>query len=333
MPRRTARDAPPARAPHPANGGAIRIVLAPVVIAEERGSFVGLQNHQRAAWSPTRSWRRVVLVAVLGAALLTGCSAETQAEWKRGAMPEPASEQGEHILDLWQGAWIAALITGVIVWGLIFWVVVRYRRRNDDEIPVQTRYNLPLEIFYTVAPIIMVIVFFAHTVKVQDTVLKDTEQDHTIAVVGQQWSWTFNYTGEDAVGDKNVYTSGTGSQIPTLVLPVDETVQFDLYSPDVIHDFGVPGFLMKMDVIPGRINHYEITPTTTGTFRGKCYELCGVYHSRMLFNVEVVTAEEYDAYLQGLEEDGFVSEDIVIGGEGARTQVGLDEFLDEEVAE
>ena len=88
-------------------------------------------------------------------------------------MPEPASAQGEHTLALWQGAWIAALVTGVVVWGLIFWVVVRYRRRSDDEIPMQTRYNLPLEIFYTIAPIIMVIVFFSHTVKTQNIVLDE----------------------------------------------------------------------------------------------------------------------------------------------------------------
>ena len=61
------------------------------------------------------------------------------------------------------------------MWGLIFWVVVRYRRRSDDEIPVQTRYNLPLEIFYTIAPIIMVVVFFYHTVDVQNAVLDDTD--------------------------------------------------------------------------------------------------------------------------------------------------------------
>ena len=120
-------------------------------------------------------------------------------------------------------------------------------------------------------------------------------------IVGQQWSWTFNY----GIGEKGdcevtpnstefpyssyVHDSGTGSQIPQLYLPVDVTTRFNLHSPDVIHDFGIPGFLMKMDVVPGRVNHYSITPTRTGDFRGKCYELCGVYHSRMLFDVHVVT--------------------------------------------
>jgi cytochrome c oxidase subunit II len=132
------------------------------------------------------------------------------------------------------------------------------------------------------------------------------------------------------VGGGNVYTSGTASKIPTLVLPVDETVQFNLYSPDVIHSFGVPAFLMRMDVVPGRKNHFEVTPDTVGDFRGKCYELCGVYHSRMLFNVRVVTAEEYDEYLQGLQDAGFESDAPVLGNGQAYTQAGLGEDDDEE---
>jgi cytochrome c oxidase subunit 2 len=202
---------------------------------------------------------------------------------------------------------------------------------------VQTRYNLPLEIFYTIAPIIMVVVFFAHTVKVQNVVLDDDlPVDNTIEVVGQQWSWTFNYglgeqdrSADDDVTDdrfaysRYVHDSGTGSHIPTLVLPVGKTTRFNLHSPDVIHDLGVPAFLMKMDVIPGRVNHYEITPTRTGDFKGKCYELCGVYHSRMLFNVKIVTESEYDAYLQQLEDAGAVSDKPLLGGSFASTQAGL----------
>lgn len=276
-------------------------------------------------------------IPLVGAALvLSGCSDDTEAG--RLAMPDPASAQGEHILGLWQGAWIAALVTGAIVWGLIFYAVVRFRRRSDDEIPIQTRYNLPLEIFYTLAPVVMVIVFFSHTVQVQNDVLRDeVPPDNIIEVTGQQWSWTFNYgIGErnDAADDDRfddvfsyeqyVHESGTGSYIPTLWLPVDQTTRFNLHSPDVIHDFGVPSFLMKMDVIPGRVNHYVITTTREGTFPGKCYELCGVYHSRMLFNVKVVSAEEYADHLAELEAKGQVSDAPLLGGEDAYTQVGLE---------
>jgi cytochrome c oxidase subunit 2 len=299
---------------------------------------VGLQLPRRTAGKPAAVRRMAALAAVgISVLVLGGCSSETKDEWERFAMPDPASLQGEKILSLWQGAWIAALATGVIVWGLIFYAIIRFRRRSDDEIPVQTRYNLPLEIFYTIAPVIMVIVFFAHTVETQNYVLDDDRpDDNCMEIVGQQWSWTFNY----GIGEKGdcevtpnstefpyssyVHDSGTGSQIPQLYLPVDVTTRFNLHSPDVIHDFGIPGFLMKMDVIPGRVNHYAITPTRTGTFRGKCYELCGVYHSRMLFDVHVVTMEEYEAHLKLLQDEGAETDLPLLGGEFASTQTGLE---------
>ena len=149
------------------------------------------------------------------------------------------------------------------------------------------------------------------------------EPDHTVEVVGQQWSWTFNYTARTPSAARTSTPSGTAANIPTLYLPVDETTRFNLHSPDVIHDFGVPGFLMKMDVIPGRVNHYAITPKTIGDYRGKCYELCGVYHSRMLFNVKVVSSEDYESHLQDLEAAGRVSEEPLLGGADASTQSGL----------
>jgi cytochrome c oxidase subunit 2 len=80
---------------------------------------------------------------------------------------------------------------------------------------------------------------------------------------------------------------------------------------------------MRMDVIPGRVNHYEITPTRTGTFKGKCYELCGVYHQRMLFNVKVVSKADYQQYLSGLQAAGQTSTLPLIGGSNASTQAGL----------
>jgi cytochrome c oxidase subunit II len=277
-------------------------------------------------------------IPLVGATLLlSSCSDDTEAG--RLAMPEPASVQGQEILDLWQGAWIAALATGVVVGGLIFFAVVKFRRRSDDEIPIQTRYNLPLEIFYTLAPVVMVIVFFNHTVKVQNDVLRDEAvPDNIVEVTGQKWSWTFNHgigeldpsADDDRLDDEYsyaeyAYEAGTGSYIPRLYLPVDETTRFNLYSPDVIHNFGVPSFMMRMDAIPGRVNHYVITPTREGVYRGACYELCGVHHSRMLFEVHVVSREEYDEYVAGLEADGQTSDKPVRGGKLAYTQAGLDD--------
>ncbi|CUR53921.1 putative cytochrome c oxidase subunit 2 [metagenome] len=274
--------------------------------------------------------RRLIAAALLGFSLLmlAGCSQETQDQASRFAMPadSPATVQGQHIADLWKWSWVAALVTGVVVWGLIFFVVWRYRRKSDDEIPVQTRYNLPLEIFYTIAPIIMVVVLFQHTVLAQNAVLKlEDNPDHVVKVVGQQWTWTFNYVDEDVAGGKVVYSSGTAREVPTLVLVEGQTVEFDLSSPDVIHGFWVPAFLMKMDVVPGRNNRFQVTPNQIGDFRGKCTELCGVYHSRMLFNVKVVTETDFEQYLRDQIEAGFVADEPLLGGEDARTVTGQDD--------
>lgn len=284
------------------------------------------------------AFRRVSLLAVLGASVvaLAGCGAENRDDWKNLAMPAPATEQGTHNLDLWQGAWVAALITGAIVWGLIFFAIWRFRRRSEDEIPIQTRYNLPLEILYTIVPVLMVIVFFRHTVDVQNIMLDEVQEpDNIVEVTAQQWQWTFNhgvgepdYAAEEDPADTEyaydeyAYEVGTASYIPTLYLPVDRTTRFNLHSPDVIHDFGIPGFLMKMDVIPGRVNHFEVKPTKVGNYSGKCYELCGTYHSRMLFNVEVVPGDEYDRYVEELAQRQSSSTPL-LGGENADTQAGI----------
>jgi cytochrome c oxidase subunit 2 len=159
-----------------------------------------------------------------------------------------------------------------------------------------------------------VIVFFYFTVDTQNKVVHDDKSpDETITVVGQQWSWTFNYNlgydtkseNYEAVDGKDVvHEGGTTAYRPTLWLVEDKSVTINLASPDVIHSFWVPVFLFKMDVVPGRQNRFTITPTREGTFEGKCAELCGVYHSRMLFNVKVVDESTYDAHLETLAEQG-----------------------------
>ena len=262
-------------------------------------------------------------LAALALLTLTGCSEQARGEWERGALPVGVTDRTDSITTFWQWSWVAALIIGAITWFLILFAAIKYRRRSDDEIPVQTRYNLPMEILYTIAPVIVVLVFFKFVIDVQDEVTEEVDAEHTIAVVGQQWSWTFNYIEDEALdGETSVYDVGTPADIPTLVLPVGESVRFELSSPDVIHSFWVPAFSYKLDVVPGRDNAFTMTPEREGTFRGKCAELCGTYHSRMLFNVEVVSAEEYAEHLSELEEQGNVG--VAKGGSEAITQDGLD---------
>jgi cytochrome c oxidase subunit II len=272
-----------------------------------------------------RRMRKVGVWALVVPALLvlSACSEQDRGAWNRGAMPEGASDRSGYIIEFWQWTWVAALIVGVFVWGLIFYACIKFRRRSDDEIPVQTRYNLPMEILYTIAPVIVVLVFFKFIIDTQGEVNAETKDpDHTIKVVGQQWSWTFNYIEDEALdGQTSVYNVGTPAEMPTLYLPVNESVRFELSSPDVSHSFWVPAFNYKLDVVPGRLNAFDLTPTREGTFAGKCAELCGTYHSRMLFNVEVVSAEEYAQHLEDLEAQGNVG--VALGGSEALQQDGL----------
>ncbi len=277
------------------------------------------------------------LAVVLPLLALSGCSEDAQGQWARGAMPEGASDRSGAIIEFWQWTWVAALVIGALTWGLMLYAAVKFRRRSDDEVPVQTRYHLPIEILYTIAPVIVVLVLFKFVVDTQNEVQAQVkEPDHIVKVVGQQWSWTFNYIDDPALGGTTdveacdqqvqetcVYLAGTPAQIPTLYLPVDESVRFELSSPDVIHSFWVPAFTFKRDVIPGLDNSFDLTPTREGSFAGKCAELCGAYHSRMLFNVEVVSPERYAAHLRSLRERGNVG--VALGGEEATTQTGLDE--------
>ncbi|APH01246.1 cytochrome C oxidase subunit II [Janibacter indicus] len=264
--------------------------------------------------SPSRRPRRAIgaIGLVIAVVALSACSAVgVHTDPKNGYLPEGVTEEAHLVENLWIWAWVAALAVGVLVWGLILWCMAAYRRRKDDDgsLPVQLQYNVPLEILYTVVPMLMVGALFYYT---QDatTKLQDVSQepDTTINIAAKQWSWDFNYVDDDVheAGQMAELDGKEGAEekLPTLYLPVGERVEFVLTSRDVIHSFWVPAFLEKMDVNPGMVNRFQVTPNQTGTFQGKCAELCGAYHSQMLFNVKVVERDEYDAHMQELEDKG-----------------------------
>lgn len=247
-----------------------------------------------------------------GSLVLAGCSAETLEQWGRFGLPEAASDRAPAIGTLWTGAWIAALVVGVFVWGLIVWVMIRYRKKTAEQLPEQKQYNLPLELLYTLVPFLIIAVLFFYTVQTQNAVLAKAPPQqavHTVNVVGQKWSWSFNYMEADnpAVGAV-VHDQGTIDQIPDLYLPVGKPVRFNLRSADVIHSFWIPAFYFKLDVIPGRVNSFDVTPDKVGTYSGKCAELCGTYHAAMLFTVHVVSEEEFVAHLNELKAAGKTGE-------------------------
>lgn len=262
---------------------------------------------------------------------LAGC---TQAQL-HGFLPgfvegqPPVTNHTDRISGLWVTSWIVLLIVGIIVWGLILWTVIVYRRRKGQTgLPSQLRYNMPIEIFYTVVPLILVLGFFAFTARDQAAIEKPyANPDLKIQVYAKQWAWDFNYVtdnvydpGVQVQPDDNSASQGAVQEgkIPTLYLPENKTITIQLDSRDVIHSFWVPAMLYKKDVIPGKTNYlYFSTTNRTGTFVGKCAELCGEYHSAMLFNVKIVPQSEYDAHIQSLRDQGFTGQ---LGSEYDRNQ-------------
>jgi cytochrome c oxidase subunit 2 len=319
---------------------------------------------RRSRW--TRSGRLALLVGAL-ALVLTGCSARDVERDLRFGWPTGVTKQAERMRVLWTWSGVTALIVGIVVWGLIFWCCIRYRKRNDD-LPRQTKYNLPLEIAYSIFPFLVIAGLFWRTVVVENYVDKlSANPDVVVQVNAFKWNWQFEYQGVrngsgtlqqtvypgrqsladqsgnakdkqsgsqgqvgcdeassnqsyscqapgSAVNTANsplfLSTVGSDNEIPVLVIPVGKKVRFIEHSEDVIHSFWVPEFLFKRDVIPygtpltTRDNQFEITPTSTGSFVGRCAELCGTYHSQMNFEVRVVAQDTFQKYLDDLKAIG-----------------------------
>jgi cytochrome c oxidase subunit 2 len=213
--------------------------------------------------------------------------------------PDGVTNHSPRILNIWQGSAIAALAVGVFVWGLIFYAVVVFRKRSDA-LPQQIHYNLPVEVLYTMVPVVIVAGLFYYTARDEIEIDRlSAAPDVTVNVVGFRWNWQFKYDDPGTPDDNGVPIEVTGQAgtPPVLVLPVNRTIRFVESSPDVIHSFWVPDFLFKRDVVPGRINQFELSVTKTGTFVGRCAELCGADHDRMTFYVKVVPGDEYDRFI------------------------------------
>jgi len=252
-------------------------------------------------------WASLPLAATL-ILVLTGCSSY---ELSRGFLPgEPGvTNHTDMIVNFWNGSWIVLWAVGLIAWGLMFYAVIVYRRRKGESaLPEQMRYNNPIEALFTVVPLVMVIGFFAFTADTMAKIEQPVDSELHIQVIGKQWSWDFNYL------DNMVYETGIQSQfdgelgseaaLPTLYLPVNTSVEIELTSRDVVHSFWVIDFLYKKDTFPGKSNYMYLTPQREGTYKGKCAELCGEYHSMMLFNVKVVSRAEFDTQMAALAAKG-----------------------------
>ena len=278
----------------------------------------------------SRAVRRISLAAllVLVSVLVSGCSV---ADLPSYGWPEGITPQAERMREFWSASFSFALLVGAGVWGLMFWAFIVYRKRKNGPLyPKQTKENLPLELIYTAVPFLMVGVLFYFTVTTEDFVLEtDPNPNVTVEVTAFKWNWDFGYKGTSVPGGGEVHTIGSSEEVPILILPVSQVIQYELRSKDVIHSFWTIDFLFKRDVFPypeqnQTNNVFQNTIDTTGAFVGRCAELCGTYHSAMNFEVRAVPQGIYDAYIGLRQENNPVTGQPYTSADALR-KVGTDD--------
>jgi cytochrome c oxidase subunit 2 len=230
----------------------------------------------------------------------------------------PVTDQADEMDRVWDLFLYLGLAVLAFVVVLVLYIIVRYRRRGD-QLPRQKHYNIPLEITYTVIPLIVVLALFAVTfVTVNAIEESDDDPDLVVEVTAFQWQWSFGYpdAGFTVVG-------GPADDDPELVLPARSTVQFDLRSLDVVHSFWVTAFRFKHDVIPGTPSSFTVDiGDQAGDYpnAGVCAEYCGLDHAFMRFGVRVLEPDEFDAWLA--DEESRAVESNVAGVTGGDTTEG-----------
>lgn len=200
-------------------------------------------------------------------------------------MPAQASERSVVIDRLFRFMMGIAVVVFLIVEGALIYAVLRFRQKPGDErdaAPIHG--NNTLEIVWTLIPAVIVAVIGVYSYRVLTDVERVPEDPLVVRVIGQQFSWRFEYPESDVTST-------------VLHLPVDRPVQFQIESRDVIHSFWVPEFRVKRDATPGQIDELVITPSQIGRYPIRCAELCGAGHAAMVSEVVVETEADFQAWL------------------------------------
>jgi cytochrome c oxidase subunit 2 len=197
----------------------------------------------------------------------------------------------------------------IVVGGLLAYTIVRFRRRGDDlHEPPQVYGSYPIELAWTVVPLMIVFVLILATTRTIGQLQKTTAPPHAlqVTVVGHQWWWEFRYPslGITTANELHVPVSTSTNPRPTFLT---------LESDDVVHSFWVPRLAGKTDVIPNWVNHMWIEPWETGTYLGQCAEFCGLQHAHMLIRVVVQSAADFDRWAAAQEQPAAVDPRVDAG--------------------
>ena len=217
--------------------------------------------------------------------------------------PEQASTFAESVDTLYGFLWVLTIVFGVGITLTIFYFAVKYRRRDEDEIPRPIRPAMRLEIAWTVIPFIISMGIFVWGASIYYSMYRAPDEALDIYVVGKQWMWKFQHLD----GQR---------EINELHIPYGRKVKLTMTTEDVIHSFYVPAFRVKMDVVPGKYSTLWFEPTKPGRYQLFCAEYCGTSHSGMIGFVNVMEPSEYQAWLSGG------------AGEGSLAQTGQKLFQD-----
>jgi cytochrome c oxidase subunit 2 len=199
------------------------------------------------------------------------------------------------------------LFRGTLIFVLIFYFAIKYRRRSEDEVPVQIEGNLPLEVTWTAIPAAICAVMFVWASTLFVRYSRPPKASREVFVIGQQWMW------------KTQHPEGV-QEIDSLHVPVGEPVKLTMTSQDVIHDFSIPAFRLKKDVLPGRYTSEWFKATRTGRFHLFCDQYCGTNHSEMKGWVYVMSPTDYAAWLAS----NMRSESMAQQGARLFTELGCD---------
>ena len=224
-------------------------------------------------------------------------------------MPVGVTEVSEEIFDLhmlimWICVWI-----GVVVFGIMFWSLWKYRK-SSGAIAAKFDDHYWLEIGWTVAATVILVGMAIPSTSVMIKAYDDTEGDINIMVTGYQWKWQYTYLEDGVSFFSNLATSQEeiDNALPKgefylsevdepLVIPINKRIRFLITGNDVIHSWWVPDFAVKQDAVPGFINTAWTNVPKPGIYRGACTELCGLKHAFMPVVVRAVEQEEYEAWI------------------------------------
>ena len=233
----------------------------------------------------SRSHLREMLLIGLVSSII-GIAVGLAIDW----FPVDASEQAGPIDTMWDVLLIFSVPVFVLVEVVVLYSVWRFRMRPGEELkdgpPIHG--NTRLEIIWTAIPAILLVCLCSYAYIVLTDIEEAEARALDVRVVGEQFTWTFHYRGPD----------GQDLASPQLYVPIDRQVNFTVQSKDVLHDFWVPAFRMKIDAVRGIDTHIRVTPTRIGRYPVVCAELCGIGHSVMRQTAHVVSAADFDTWLQ-----------------------------------